>query len=125
MADTAMRLSRRFGTTAQFWLNFQAAHDLSRAEAMNDYSKARKSASVRFKPSSVNTTDFALFTGSRIMPFWCSRLRAFQSKHFQARHSSYRVRYTSASTASSTPRRAATATPRSASGGTKQQVLAI
>ena len=38
-ADTALRLSRRFGTTPQFWLNLQDAHDLSKAEAENDYSK--------------------------------------------------------------------------------------
>jgi len=31
-ADTALRLSRFFGTTAQFWLNAQAAYDLSKAE---------------------------------------------------------------------------------------------
>jgi addiction module HigA family antidote len=37
-ADTAIRLGRRFGTTAQFWLNLQAAHDLSKAEATHDYS---------------------------------------------------------------------------------------
>ena len=30
--DTALRLSRYFGTTAEFWLNLQQAHDLSRAE---------------------------------------------------------------------------------------------
>ena len=40
-ADTAIRLGRRFGTTAQFWLNLQDAHDLSRAEATNDYSKIK------------------------------------------------------------------------------------
>jgi antitoxin HigA-1 len=27
-ADTALRLSRFFGTTAEFWLNLQAAYDL-------------------------------------------------------------------------------------------------
>jgi addiction module HigA family antidote len=27
-ADTALRLGRYFGTTAQFWLNLQARHDL-------------------------------------------------------------------------------------------------
>ena len=27
-ADTALRLSRYFGTTEQFWLNLQARHDL-------------------------------------------------------------------------------------------------
>jgi addiction module HigA family antidote len=32
-ADTAMRLARYFGTSAQFWLNLQAAYDLSVAEA--------------------------------------------------------------------------------------------
>jgi addiction module HigA family antidote len=30
--DTALRLARYFGTTAQFWLNLQRAHDLSAAE---------------------------------------------------------------------------------------------
>ncbi len=28
-ADTALRLARYFGTTPQFWLNLQTAHDLS------------------------------------------------------------------------------------------------
>jgi antitoxin HigA-1 len=32
-AVTAMRLSRYFGTTPQFWLNLQSAYDLSIAEA--------------------------------------------------------------------------------------------
>jgi addiction module HigA family antidote len=32
-ADTALRLGRFFGTTAQFWLNLQSAYDLSVAEA--------------------------------------------------------------------------------------------
>ena len=31
--DTALRLSRYFGTTPQFWLNLQMNHDLSRAES--------------------------------------------------------------------------------------------
>ena len=29
--DTALRLARYFGTAAEFWLNLQAAHDLSKA----------------------------------------------------------------------------------------------
>lgn len=37
-ADTALRLGRYFGTTAQLWLNLQNNHDLSRAESENDYS---------------------------------------------------------------------------------------
>ncbi|MCJ2094343.1 HigA family addiction module antitoxin [Methylobacterium sp. J-072] len=41
-ADTALRLSTRFGTTPQFWLNLQTAHDLSRAEAETDLSKVRR-----------------------------------------------------------------------------------
>ena len=30
-ADTALRLARYFGTTAQLWLNLQMNHDLERA----------------------------------------------------------------------------------------------
>lgn len=30
-ADTALRLARYFGTTPEFWLNLQQAHDLSKA----------------------------------------------------------------------------------------------
>lgn len=32
-ADTAIRLARYFGTSAEFWLNLQSAHDLSNALA--------------------------------------------------------------------------------------------
>jgi antitoxin HigA-1 len=32
-ADTAVRLSRFFGTTDQFWLNLQSAYDISRVKA--------------------------------------------------------------------------------------------
>ena len=32
-ADTAVRLSRFFGTTEQFWMNLQAAYELSRVRA--------------------------------------------------------------------------------------------
>lgn len=31
-ADTAMRLARYFGGSAQFWLNLQAAYDLRKAQ---------------------------------------------------------------------------------------------
>ena len=31
--DTALRLARLFGTTAQFWLNLQSRYDLAIAEA--------------------------------------------------------------------------------------------
>ena len=30
-SDTALRLARVFGTTAEFWMNLQVQHDLSRA----------------------------------------------------------------------------------------------
>ncbi|HEX4198772.1 MAG TPA: HigA family addiction module antitoxin [Caulobacteraceae bacterium] len=30
-ADTALRLARVFGTSAQFWINLQTTHDLSKA----------------------------------------------------------------------------------------------
>src|SRR5271156_4904363 len=32
-ADTAVRLSRFFGTSEQFWLNLQAAYEVSRVKA--------------------------------------------------------------------------------------------
>lgn len=38
-ADTALRLGRYFGTTPEFWINLQTAHDLSLARSENDYSK--------------------------------------------------------------------------------------
>lgn len=34
-ADTALRLGRYFGTSAEFWLNLQLAYDLSRVEHEN------------------------------------------------------------------------------------------
>lgn len=34
-ADTALRLARVFGTSAEFWTNLQAAHDLSTAAIEN------------------------------------------------------------------------------------------
>jgi addiction module HigA family antidote len=34
-ADTAIRLGRYFGTDPRFWLNLQAAHDLSKAERLH------------------------------------------------------------------------------------------
>ncbi|MBB5048899.1 addiction module HigA family antidote [Rhodopseudomonas rhenobacensis] len=36
-ADTAIRLGRYFGTDPRFWLNLQAAHDLSKAEQAHNY----------------------------------------------------------------------------------------
>jgi len=38
-ADTAIRLGRYFRTDPRFWLNLQAAHDLSKAQVKTDYSK--------------------------------------------------------------------------------------
>jgi addiction module HigA family antidote len=38
-ADTAIRLARYFRTDPRFWLNLQAAHDISKAQAQHDYSK--------------------------------------------------------------------------------------
>ena len=36
--DTAMRLSKFFGTTAEFWINLQQAHDPAQARANVDLS---------------------------------------------------------------------------------------
>jgi antitoxin HigA-1 len=38
-ADTAIRLGRYFGTDPRFWLNLQAAYDLSKAEKAQSYKK--------------------------------------------------------------------------------------
>jgi antitoxin HigA-1 len=38
-ADTAIRLGRYFGTDPRFWLNLQAAHDLSKVEKTHSYRK--------------------------------------------------------------------------------------
>ena len=40
-ADTAIRLGRFFNVDPRFWMNLQAAHDLSRAENEHDYSALR------------------------------------------------------------------------------------
>ena len=37
--DTAMRLSKFFGTTAEFWINLQRADDLAQARANVDLSR--------------------------------------------------------------------------------------
>jgi addiction module HigA family antidote len=41
-ADTAMRLARYFGTTPEFWLNLQIAHDLSKVTAEHGREIARQ-----------------------------------------------------------------------------------
>jgi addiction module HigA family antidote len=38
-ADTAIRLGGYFGTDPRFWLNLQAAHDLSKRERLHSYKK--------------------------------------------------------------------------------------
>jgi addiction module HigA family antidote len=35
--DTALRLGKYFGITAQFWLNLQARYELQRAERSSDF----------------------------------------------------------------------------------------
>ena len=34
--DTALRLARFFGTSAQFWLNLQQTHDLTKAQQLSE-----------------------------------------------------------------------------------------
>ncbi len=41
-AETAMRLSRAFDTTAEFWMNLQAAYDLRSEEAKSAKKIARE-----------------------------------------------------------------------------------
>jgi addiction module HigA family antidote len=35
--DTALRLGKYFGVSAQFWLNLQSRHDLQKAERTSDF----------------------------------------------------------------------------------------
>ena len=35
--DTALRLGKYFGVSAQFWLNLQARYDLQKAERISDF----------------------------------------------------------------------------------------
>jgi addiction module HigA family antidote len=37
--DTALRLAKYFGVSAQFWLNLQTRHDLQKAERSAEYLK--------------------------------------------------------------------------------------
>jgi antitoxin HigA-1 len=50
-ADTAIRLSRFFGTTEQFWLNLQGAYEISRIKADHaseiELIKSRAAAALR------------------------------------------------------------------------------
>ncbi len=39
--DTALRLAKLFGTTPEFWLNLQLAHDLYRARQSADHEDIR------------------------------------------------------------------------------------
>ena len=51
-ADTALRLSRYLGTSAQVWMNLQAKYDLAVAEQ-----EFGKMISERIKPASVEVAD--------------------------------------------------------------------
>lgn len=62
----------------------------SSAQGAGRVNRVRNSSSARRSPSSVRTTDFALFAGFAINPFWCKRSRAFESNPFQARLSMQR-----------------------------------
>jgi addiction module HigA family antidote len=46
-AGPAIRLGRYFGVDRRFWLNLQAAHDLSRAEREKDHSRVHSRADAR------------------------------------------------------------------------------
>ena len=41
-ADTAIRLGKFFGTSAEFWVNLQTAYDLAKALAGHDYAKVHQ-----------------------------------------------------------------------------------
>ena len=47
-ADTALRLARYFGTTPDFWMNLQAMHDLTKAQAELGKAIAREVAPAHY-----------------------------------------------------------------------------
>lgn len=51
-ADTALRLARFFGTSAQFWMNLQSLHDLDQAQ--HDIGQALKAIKPRRDASPVH-----------------------------------------------------------------------
>ncbi|WP_439478128.1 HigA family addiction module antitoxin [Brevundimonas sp.] len=46
-SDTALRLARVFGTTAEFWMNLQTQHDLSRAAIAGSWGRRRRGWATR------------------------------------------------------------------------------
>ena len=62
-ADTALRLGRYFGTTAEFWANLQSIYELDKAkreklsEIMGKSSSARRHREVQFRSNSVSDTE--------------------------------------------------------------------
>jgi addiction module HigA family antidote len=49
--DTALRLARYFGTSPEFWLNLQSAHDLSKARAQSEASIFREIDPLKAEPA--------------------------------------------------------------------------
>jgi len=47
--DTALRFARFFGTSAEFWLNLQAAHDLSKARCEHESTIKREIKPIKMK----------------------------------------------------------------------------
>jgi antitoxin HigA-1 len=45
-ADTALRLSRHFGVSAEFWMNLQTAHDLEKARRVMHSADAHRDATA-------------------------------------------------------------------------------
>lgn len=50
-ADTALRLSRFFGTTPEFWMNLQSCYDLRKAANENGDRREIREASVQTEQS--------------------------------------------------------------------------
>ena len=59
-AETALRLARFFGTSAEFWVTMQAMHDLTKASAENGAAIARdvRPRGPRDRPSSLMSPSF-------------------------------------------------------------------
>src|SRR5699024_5500449 len=81
-ADTALRLARYFGTSAEFWINLQSHYELDRAEdlAGEQIASITPRSFARAQGRTVGSFERALATSSASGGFLCSRTTTSRSR---------------------------------------------
>lgn len=87
-ADTALRLAEYFKTTAEFWMNLQSAHDLSKARA-----EAEDAAATEHKQRNLSARIEQQMTGG-----WAKRSSGEFTRHSASKMSSHGAKGLAAST---------------------------